>query len=78
MISNFINNQYVRSQSERSQPVFDPATGKANNQVLLSSRSEVEEAIGVAQEAFSGWSATTPLNRARVLFKFFREKVVIY
>ncbi|MDC5839931.1 CoA-acylating methylmalonate-semialdehyde dehydrogenase [Vibrio europaeus] len=70
MISNFINNQYVRSQSERSQPVFDPATGKADNQVLLSSRSEVEDAIGVAQEAFSSWSATTPLNRARVLFKF--------
>lgn len=70
MISNFINNQYVRSQSERSQPVFDPATGKAQSQVLLSSRSEVEAAIDIAQQAFPAWAATTPLNRSRIMFKF--------
>lgn len=70
MISNFINNQYVTSQSERSQAVYDPATGQEQNQVLMSNQNEVEAAIDVAQAAFTSWSATTALNRARVLFKF--------
>lgn len=70
MISNFINNQHATSQSERVQPVFDPATGQVQNQVLLSTRNEVEMAIEQAQQAFSGWATTTPLNRSRVMFKF--------
>lgn len=70
MISNFINNDYVESTSEKQQAVYDPATGEIQNHVILSTRSEVERAIECAQTAFPAWSATTPLNRSRVLFKF--------
>lgn len=70
MISNFINNEHATSQSERVQPVFDPATGQVQNQVLLSTRHEVELAIEQAHKAFCGWATTTPLNRSRVMFKF--------
>lgn len=70
MISSFINNQYVESQSERHLPVYDPATGEVQNQVGLCSKQEVEQAITIAQAAFDSWAKTTPLNRARVMFKF--------
>ncbi|KFN41114.1 hypothetical protein N789_04305 [Arenimonas oryziterrae DSM 21050 = YC6267] len=36
----------------------------------LASKAEVEEAISIASAAFPAWAATTPLNRARVLFRF--------
>ncbi|EGQ7684382.1 CoA-acylating methylmalonate-semialdehyde dehydrogenase [Vibrio parahaemolyticus] len=70
MISNFINNDYVESTSEKQQAVYDPATGEIQNHVILSTRPEVERAIECAQTAFPAWAATTPLNRSRVLFKF--------
>ncbi|MEZ5456530.1 MAG: CoA-acylating methylmalonate-semialdehyde dehydrogenase [Lysobacteraceae bacterium] len=50
--------------------VFNPATGAVTARVPLASKAEVESAISVAQAAFPAWAATTPLNRARVLFKF--------
>lgn len=70
MISNFINNNFVESISEKRQAVYDPATGEIQNHVILSTRTEVEKAIECAQSAFPAWAATTPLNRSRVLFKF--------
>ena len=50
--------------------VFNPATGAVTARVPLASKAEVESAISVAQAAFPAWAATTPPNRARVLFKF--------
>ena len=38
--------------------------------VPLASKADVESAIASAQAAFPAWAATTPLNRARVMFKF--------
>ncbi|WP_428773306.1 CoA-acylating methylmalonate-semialdehyde dehydrogenase [Vibrio sp.] len=70
MISNFINNQLVESQSGRQLPVYDPATGEVQNHVTLSDRAEVAAAIEQAEQAFKTWSVTTPLNRARVMFRF--------
>jgi malonate-semialdehyde dehydrogenase (acetylating) / methylmalonate-semialdehyde dehydrogenase len=38
--------------------------------VPLASREEVSAAVSAAAAAFPGWAATTPLNRARVMFRF--------
>jgi malonate-semialdehyde dehydrogenase (acetylating)/methylmalonate-semialdehyde dehydrogenase len=54
----------------RQAEVFDPASGSVSAQVALASKDEVAVAIAVAQRAFPKWAATTPLNRARILFKF--------
>jgi len=70
MIANYIGNQHVESESERWLPVYDPATGEVQNKVSLSSRSEVESAITVAEQAFTEWSVVTPLNRSRIMFRF--------
>ncbi|QDJ12697.1 methylmalonate-semialdehyde dehydrogenase (CoA acylating) [Mergibacter septicus] len=69
-ISNFINGSLIESQSNRISPVFNPATGEQIRQVKLSTINEVESAISAAETAFPAWSQTSPLRRARILFKF--------
>ena len=51
----------------RSQDVFNPATGKPNQRVLLADRTTTEQAIASAQAAFPAWRDTPPLKRARVM-----------
>ncbi|WP_280546791.1 CoA-acylating methylmalonate-semialdehyde dehydrogenase [Halomonas sp. 11-S5] len=70
ILGNFINGQAVASQSERTAPVYNPATGQQSLQVALSTADETREAVRVAHEAFAGWSKVTPLKRSRILFKF--------
>ena len=50
--------------------VFNPTTGALAARVPLASRPEVEQAIANAHAAFPGWAATSPLTRARVMFRF--------
>jgi malonate-semialdehyde dehydrogenase (acetylating) / methylmalonate-semialdehyde dehydrogenase len=69
-LSHFIDGKEVKGRSGRFGDVFDPATGAITGKLPLASKAEVESAIAVAQTAFPAWSQTTPLNRARVLFKF--------
>ncbi|SFM27541.1 CoA-acylating methylmalonate-semialdehyde dehydrogenase [Halopseudomonas yangmingensis] len=68
-LTHFINGQRT-APSARSQTVFEPATGQPRGEVSLASASEVEQAIAQAKAAFPAWAATTPLNRARILFRY--------
>lgn len=70
VIGNFINGEVVASESSRTAPIYNPATGKQTKSVSLSTASETEAAIEVAQKAFKVWSNISPLNRARVMFRF--------
>ncbi|MFS8149190.1 CoA-acylating methylmalonate-semialdehyde dehydrogenase [Vreelandella titanicae] len=70
ILGNFINGQAVASQSGRTAPVYNPATGEQTLQVALSSAQETQEAVRVADEAFATWSKMSPLKRSRILFKF--------
>ena len=54
---------------ERSQDVYNPATGQAEKRVLLASKATVQDAIANAQAAFPAWRNTPPLKRARVMGK---------
>ncbi|RED17961.1 CoA-acylating methylmalonate-semialdehyde dehydrogenase [Pontivivens insulae] len=69
-IQNAIDGKLVDSQSDRTQPVFNPATGEVIGTLPLSPVSEVEAAVASAKAAFPAWHATPPLKRARVMFKF--------
>ena len=70
ILGNFINGNNVESQSGRVGAVYDPATGEQTKQVCLSSAQETAQAITAAHDALAEWSAVTPLNRSRVMFKF--------
>jgi malonate-semialdehyde dehydrogenase (acetylating)/methylmalonate-semialdehyde dehydrogenase len=68
-INHFISGS-ITAASERSAPVFNPATGAQIAVVSLANAALVDSAVAAAKQAFAPWSKTTPLNRARVLFKF--------
>ncbi|KRC49977.1 methylmalonate-semialdehyde dehydrogenase [Leifsonia sp. Root227] len=53
----------------RTGPVFNPATGVQQHEVVLASVSDVEAAIAAARAALPGWRATSLTKRADVLFK---------
>ena len=69
-IAHYIHGKEVAGGSGRLGEVFNPATGEVSGRVPLASQDVVAAAIASAQAAFPAWAATTPLNRARVLFKF--------
>ncbi|MCL1058605.1 CoA-acylating methylmalonate-semialdehyde dehydrogenase [Shewanella gelidimarina] len=68
-INHYINGGHT-SPSQRTQAIFEPATGEQSATVSLASAADVVDAIEIAQKAHESWSKVTPLNRARVLFKF--------
>ncbi|MFC6669868.1 CoA-acylating methylmalonate-semialdehyde dehydrogenase [Marinobacterium aestuariivivens] len=60
----------VTTEGQRSQDVYNPSTGEVLKQVLLASRTTVEEAIASAQAAYPAWRDTPPAKRARVMYRF--------
>jgi len=69
-ISNAIGGKLVMSSSTRTSPVFNPATGEEIATLPLSTNAEIDAAVAAAKAALPGWANTTPMKRARVLFKF--------
>lgn len=68
-VTHFINGQSVTA-SSRSQDLYNPAIGDVIGQVTLADKAMVDQAVAAAKSAFAQWSITTPLKRARILFKF--------
>jgi malonate-semialdehyde dehydrogenase (acetylating) / methylmalonate-semialdehyde dehydrogenase len=56
--------------STRTAPVFDPATGEQQAQVLLAEAADVDAAVGAAHDAFRSWGDVSVTRRVRVMFAF--------
>jgi len=56
--------------SDRTAPVYNPATGEQQADVLLADARDVEAAIAAAKDAFADWSQTSVSKRTKVLFAF--------
>ena len=69
-IHNAIGGASSPSNSGRTAPVFNPATGEQSAEIGLSSAAEVSDAIAAAKAAFPAWRDTPPLKRARLFFRF--------
>ncbi|WP_281659028.1 CoA-acylating methylmalonate-semialdehyde dehydrogenase [Halobacillus sp. Cin3] len=69
-LKNYINGEWVESESTETLDVYNPATKEVMAKAPLSTRSELDEAARVAQEAFEDWKETAVPKRARILFKF--------
>ena len=70
LIGHFIGGQVVDKAGERYADVFNPALGEPCARVTLAGVDDVNAAVSAAAAAFPAWSATPPLSRARVLFKY--------
>jgi malonate-semialdehyde dehydrogenase (acetylating) / methylmalonate-semialdehyde dehydrogenase len=60
--------------SSRRSPVWNPATGERQAEVLLADVADVDRAVAAAKEAFATWSEVSLARRARIMFAF-RELV---
>ena len=69
IVGHLINGE-IRTDAERLQDVFNPATGLVTKQVALATKATVEEAIEAAQAAFPAWRNTPVGKRAAVMFRF--------
>jgi len=69
-LGHFVAGQPLAGASGRDGPVYNPATGALRGRVAFASVEETRSAIAAADAALPGWAATTPLQRARVLFRF--------
>ena len=54
----------------RTGEVFNPATGDVTGSVRLADAGTVDAAATAALAALPAWKETSPLNRARVMFRF--------
>jgi malonate-semialdehyde dehydrogenase (acetylating)/methylmalonate-semialdehyde dehydrogenase len=57
-------------QGTRFADVHNPAKGSIARRVALASKADVGKAVAAAQAAFPAWGNTSPLRRARILFKY--------
>ncbi len=69
-LTHFIGGRHVAGESGRFGPVFNPTLGVQTGKAPLASKAETEKAIADAHAAYPDWSATSPLTRARVMFRF--------
>jgi len=56
--------------STRTSPVYDPAIGEVQAEVVLAEPADVEAAVGAARGAFEEWSQTSLSRRAKIMFAF--------
>jgi malonate-semialdehyde dehydrogenase (acetylating)/methylmalonate-semialdehyde dehydrogenase len=69
-IGHWIGGRSTVGSSTGTAPVWDPATGARQAEVVLGSAADVHEAVLVAAAAFQEWSQTSLSRRAKVLFAF--------
>ena len=69
-IGHFVGGKIIQPKAGRYADVYNPATGAIARRVALANRVEIDAAVEVAQAAFPAWSDTSPLRRARILFKY--------
>ena len=69
-LGHFIGGREVAGASGRKGVVYNPATGQVRGEVAYASADETRAAIAAAEAALPAWSATPPLQRARIMFKF--------
>ena len=68
-VSNWIDGEVRESASDRYGDVFNSATGERCAEVVMSGEADVDAAVSAARAALAGWSRTSVLRRARVMFR---------
>ncbi|MEP7180252.1 MAG: CoA-acylating methylmalonate-semialdehyde dehydrogenase, partial [Pseudonocardiales bacterium] len=72
-IEHWIDGKTTAAASTRTAPVFNPATGAQQAEVLLAGQADVDAAVRAANQAFENWSQASLSQRSKVLFAFRQE-----
>jgi malonate-semialdehyde dehydrogenase (acetylating)/methylmalonate-semialdehyde dehydrogenase len=73
-VSHWIGGKPTTGESGRTAPVWNPATGEQQAEVVLGTTNDVDQAVQTAKAAFASWSQSSLSTRTKILFKF-RELV---
>ncbi len=68
-LKNFIGGEFVDPAEGRTEEVVNPASTEVIGEAPLSTEEDVDRAVAAARDAFDGWWATTPGERANCLYK---------
>lgn len=68
-IDHIIDGKRTSGNSGALVAVYNPATGEQVADVAMGGQSEIDTAVASAKAAFTGWAATPPAKRARVMFR---------
>lgn len=67
---NFLDNQFISSETSSWIDLHDPATNNLVTRVPQSTEEELRAAVESARKAFPAWRATSLLHRQQIMFKF--------
>jgi malonate-semialdehyde dehydrogenase (acetylating)/methylmalonate-semialdehyde dehydrogenase len=73
-IEHWIGGSETTGASTRTAPVWNPATGAQQAEVMLAEAADVDAAVSAAGKAFDEWRDVSVVKRARIMFAF-RELV---
>ena len=73
-IQHWIDGELTAGRSDRSGPVFNPATGSQTSEVVFASADDVDTAVQTAKKAFESWRTSSLTQRQNIMFAF-RELV---
>ncbi|WP_127503659.1 CoA-acylating methylmalonate-semialdehyde dehydrogenase [Actinoplanes solisilvae] len=73
-IEHWIDGEFTAGSGGRRAPVFNPATGRQQHEVVLATEADVDAAVTAARVAFESWSQASLSKRTKVMFNF-RELV---
>jgi malonate-semialdehyde dehydrogenase (acetylating)/methylmalonate-semialdehyde dehydrogenase len=74
VVQHWVGGAAFAGASTRTAPVYNPATGVTQREVLLATTADVDHAVATAKAAFPAWSSTSVAKRQQVMFAF-REKL---
>lgn len=77
VLKNYINGEWVESNSTDFEEVFNPATEEVITTIIEATKEEVDQAVASAKSAFTEWNTTPPAKRAdyvRQILEGIKEK----
>ncbi len=69
-LKNYINGEWVESNTSVYEEVFNPATKEVIGRVPISTKEDIEQATEAAKAAFEKWKNVAVPRRARILFNY--------
>jgi len=69
-VPHYIDGQHYQETEHRTHSIYNPALGEIIGETSLAGKKSCDLAVAAALRSFNSWSKTTPVKRARILFKF--------
>ncbi|WP_339227136.1 CoA-acylating methylmalonate-semialdehyde dehydrogenase [Oceanobacillus sp. FSL K6-2867] len=69
-VKNYVGGKWIEANTDKTEAVYNPATGEVIANVPVSTLEDVDHAVQVAAEAFQSWKEVAVPRRARILFKY--------